>query len=620
MGPYLEAIKEQFMNLIDDIKTALLAEAEVRIAVVGYKDHSDMPNIEFLDFTLSFDQVDAFLKKLVAAGGADAPEDVLGGIRQALMATWKQKTRWIIHIADAPPHARTLHEFYDICDRYPVPGSEPHGLTFEALLKQMIRLDINYSLLRINDFTDRMAFEFFKAYNAVSARAKLHETNKFYRQACSMPKGFRSNFWEEGSSKRSAKVLLYFVEAMLGTNLSTLRHLVFTIVTSSAPCTAASMLPLTTRAKKVRFSEVSRAEEDGDEVELRVDNTLPQWGSPAWYDEMLKVEGFSAEIMTVNTLDEMMADSKHIKISLIELTIFKRSRPFAQGTTHRVFYAHTEASTNRFVVKTVRENENQLAHFLEDMQCQSLCKTFALHFNVLLNSHHPIDFIVATCVTSERGEYLLLEPFVEGNFVTYNNNRGYVDNNKFSDEFNQAAQAFSHFTFERSKGRFLVSDLQGVGYTLIKPSIHTLDNERFQLRKTNFGQDGFRFFFSTHICNGICGKLGLKNRTSMITFDTCQFPQEWPKMDSVVCCSNKLCGEIMHFSYAQESRRFPGHRWCSVCWEQLYPSVIKLLCEEPGPRHEYEVCRFFFESQGQRMPRKCARHRYEVTALYKTTV
>ena len=149
-----------------------------------------------------------------------------------------RRTRWIIHIADAPPHGHTHHEFYDIFDRYPVPGSEPHCLTFEALLKQMIRLDFNYALLRIIEFTDQMVFEFLKAYIAVSSQAKLHETNKFYRQARSMPKGFRSNFWEEESSKRSAKILLYFVEAMLGTKLSTLRHLVCTIVTFSATYTA----------------------------------------------------------------------------------------------------------------------------------------------------------------------------------------------------------------------------------------------------------------------------------------------------------------------------------------------------------------------------------------------
>lgn len=165
MSRYIQAAKEQVMSIVNDVKVAFFNQAEVRIAVVGYKDHSDTPNIEFLDFTPSVDQVRSFVQKLTATGGADVPEDILGGIRQALNATWKQQTRCIIHIADAPPHGRTLHDL-DYWDSYAIPGSEPHGLTYEPLLKQMVGLNINYGLLRINSSTDRMAFNFFQAYNA----------------------------------------------------------------------------------------------------------------------------------------------------------------------------------------------------------------------------------------------------------------------------------------------------------------------------------------------------------------------------------------------------------------------------------------------------------------------
>ncbi|KAK3956950.1 kinase-like domain-containing protein [Pseudoneurospora amorphoporcata] len=55
------------------------------------------------------------------------------------------------------------------------------------------------------------------------------------------------------------------------------------------------------------------------------------------------------------------------------------------------------------------------------------------------------------------------------------------------DPSNRAAQAFSHFTFERSRGRFLVCDLQGVGNTMTDPAVHTLDPYRFSLSQTNLG-------------------------------------------------------------------------------------------------------------------------------------
>ena len=134
MCPYIAAAKHQVRSIVDDIKAAFLDESDVRVAVIGYADHADTPNIQFLDFTPSADQVHRFLDKLHAVGGDDAPEDVLGGVRQALNASWKQQTRCIIHIADAPPHGRVLHDLRDTQDNYPEPGSEPHGLTYEPLL------------------------------------------------------------------------------------------------------------------------------------------------------------------------------------------------------------------------------------------------------------------------------------------------------------------------------------------------------------------------------------------------------------------------------------------------------------------------------------------------------
>lgn len=595
MEPYFGAVKGQFKSLIHDIRAAF-NEAQVRIAIVGYKDHSDTPNIEFLDFTLSIDRMCSFLNDLNATGGDDAPEDVLGGIRQALMATWKQETRWIIHIADAPPHSRTLHDFYDNCDRYFEPGSEPHGLSWELLLKKMIRLDINYALIRINESTDRMVFEFSKAYNAVSAQVQLLENNRFYSQACSMPKGWRRSFWDEESFKRRAGVTLQFEEVLLDSCVCAFKCSVLKLVTPSA----------------------LRVEEEEDGIQTGLVKIPPQWGNRAWFDETLNVKGFSAAVINVEALEKMMAHDKNIKISLISLTIYKRSQPFAQSARRKVFHAHTEASTNHFVIKTVEQSGHQLAYFFEDMRCRSLCKAFAILFHVMVNRLYPLDFVLATCIRSETGEYLSIEPFIEGNFVEYNNNRGFVNSN-CAELYNQAAQGFSHFTFERSRGQFLVSNLHGVHGLLTNPSIHTRDSRRFQLRGTNLGEDGFKFFFSTHKCNDVCHMLQLKNRAKNIILGTCEFSRRWPPFPGA-CCSNMLCRKAMHGGLALESDGFPGYQWCKGCLKQLSLSVVMSVCQEPGGfYHEYEVSRFFYESQGQKLPQKCPRHRYELTTSHKIT-
>jgi hypothetical protein len=612
MWGHINAAKEQVKTIVDDIKITFLNEAEVRIAVVGYKDHDDGHHIQFLDFTPSADQVYSFLEGLTASGGGDLPEDVLGGIHQALNLTWKQQTRCIVHIADAPPHGRTLqNEPPGFWDSFPVAGSEPHGYTYEPLLKQMVALNINYALLRINNTTDRMAFAFYEQYAAVSAGCKLLESNAYYSRARDLQGGL-------GSSSVTAGSGLLFEETELGTTFSALRHLVVKMVTTSASRTA---IRLSTRTRtdtkpSTNYSLVSIDEDDEEEDEEEADNgdvqldtTPPQWDQPGWLNESVRMRGFSPDIVEhgAGTLDNMMADNDNIKINAIELTIHKRSRPFAQGALRVASYACTASSTNRFVIKSFKRDGKRLVHVAEDMRCQALCKAFALEFNGLLEEEYLIDFIVTTCLAAGH-TCMSLEPFIPGEYVKYNNNHGYVKKDNSNDHLNHSAQAFSHFTFERSRGAFLVSDLQGVGYVLTDPVIHTRDPKHFALTDTNLGVEGFKYFFATHVCNDICRKLGLRGKPWTIGLGSYEFRASWPSVDKTVCCSNKLCGRILHLASAETLDKFPGYYWCDTCWPQLLSSITKRTCTAQGRRHEFDASEFFSESQGQNIPSKCPKH------------
>ncbi|KAE8449592.1 hypothetical protein EG329_007922 [Mollisiaceae sp. DMI_Dod_QoI] len=628
MQSYINAAKEQVKSIVRDIKESFLNESEVRVAVVSYKDHGDQPNIEFLDFTPSSDHVFDFLGRLSASGGADAAEDVLGGIHQALNLSWKQQTRCIIHIADAPPHgAGVLNDFsHDGWDSYPSPGSEPHGFTYKPLLEQLIQLNVNYALLRVNSSTDRMAFAFAQVYAASSADSKLLPSNVYSSQVNGTHSKSHNGLWNGASIKR---VDLKFEEMRLGTTYSQIRHLVVSTVTASVSRTAGRMsLALSTEPKRSAASgkgnqvatNLTLIREDGSggrSGEVCLEEGPPQWNTPGWLDEELVVEGFCPDmvVQSATSLNEMMATDDNIKLSVAQLTIHARSKPFGKGAVRVASYARTAASTSNFVVKSSIDDSMTIAHLAEDMRIQALCKAFALEFNGLLKIEPPIDFVVTTCLQKEErvgseGGCISLEPFISGEYIKYNSNGIFVkeDPPGEPDPFNQIAQAFSHFTFERSWGHFLVNDLQGVGNLLTDPSIQTHDHERFKLPVTNLFEEGFKFFFSAHKCNAICRKLELKSTGEMVCSGNYVFRERWPAIEPTVCCSNKLCRRIVRLANAHESEKFPGHHWCSDCWPQLRSSMTSWICMAPGPNHEFDVSKFFYESQGQLAPRRCPEH------------
>jgi hypothetical protein len=611
MHCYIDAAKKQILNMVNSIKTDLLDGVDVRIAVVGYKDHCDHKSIEAINFTKSVNDVTSFLGSLTASGGNDTPEDVLGGLQKALNLSWQQQTRCIVHIADAPAHGNNLNTCSD--DVYPYPGSEPHRLTYKPLIKKMISLNINYTFLRITDETDLMTFKFLNLYMSSAADGELDPKNRYYEEACKKVSSASC------ASSVTVKGGLRFEEKMLGTDYSALQKMVVSTVTSSAARTAVRLSSIRSRNTRNRKSPMTRLASLGEDRiadEATLDTSPPQWHTSGWLDERVAVEGFSPNVLIygTGTLDEKMASDDNIILSVSELTVVKRSIPFAQGALRIACYARTAASDQRYVVKSFKRRGQKLPHLVEDMRSQVLCKAFALEFNTLTDEEKPIDFIATSCFKGKSDaadDCLSLEPYIRGTYVKYNGNSGWVNESNPRDHFSEVAQAFSHFTFERSQGRFLVCDLQGVGCILTDPAIHTRDPERFKLTSTNLNDEGFKLFFLSHKCNAVCTKLQLQSHRSMFSpGGFLAFRTNWPPMTRTTCCSNKLCARIIHINAAHRSEEYPGHEWCTTCWTQLTSSRKRWLCIAEGETdHEFDVSPFFWESQGRKTPRKCARHR-----------
>lgn len=619
MQSYIDSAKEQVKDIVADVQKYFFGEAQMRVSVVSYRDHTDKVNVQFKDFTTSTAEIYSFLDGLEARGGADAPEDVLGGIQQALHASWNQQTRCIVHIADAPPHGQSLHDFDADDDSYYATGSEPHRLVYAPLIQAMVKIQVNYGLLRINSSTDRMSFVFSQIYAAAGGSTRLLENNKYYLQ---------------GPNKSLANARLQFEEMNLGASLADVRRLVVRMVTNSVSSSATRIadameqgsLGKSTHTRTTRLGgllSMIREDHRGHDAceDIILDKSEPQWHTEGWFDKIWHVQGYCPDVVhNARTLTLMITSDASIKLSYAELTVHARSVPFGKGGVRTACYAQTAASKSPFVLKSFIKQGQSKAALIEEMRMQALCKSFALEFNSMLKLDKPIDFVVTTCVqpkshATSEDEHMFLEPYIPGEYIKYNGNNGYLHGDE-SHPFFDVAQAFSHYTFERSWGQMLVDDLQGVDNILTDPAVQTKDPKRFNLSLTNFHTDGFKFWFSSHTCNAICRQLGLKSTGAMLLSNNFEFRETWPFMEPTTCCSSKLCRRIIALADAKTISDLPGFQWCHECWVQLM--MESRPCSVSGPHHTFDISDFFHESQGQLSPTQCPRHRERDTSEAST--
>jgi len=103
MASYIESAKQNIKHIIERIQAS--EKADVRFALVSYRDHTDDYTAKKFDFTTSVKTAKQYVDTMAAAGGGDTPEAVADAMFDVLeMPYRKSATKICVIIADAPPH------------------------------------------------------------------------------------------------------------------------------------------------------------------------------------------------------------------------------------------------------------------------------------------------------------------------------------------------------------------------------------------------------------------------------------------------------------------------------------------------------------------------------------
>ena len=117
------------------------------------------------------------------------------------------------------------------------------------------------------------------------------------------------------------------------------------------------------------------------------------------------------------------------------------------------------------------------------------------------------DALIKRAKQVYREEWIMIEPFLAGNFTKFNCNDGSVGEHK-----DHVMQAFSHFTYHISDGQMVFADVQGVEKRdmIILTDTCIISRKQGKFGLTDLGERGLIRFMMNHECNDFCDKHWLK--------------------------------------------------------------------------------------------------------------
>jgi len=512
MDPYRDLCSEA-ISLISEKLSGVNAlfpsrKAVVKLGFVAYRDIKDKVPFEFCEFTQNQENMISMVKNLECEGGGDECENVKGAFQKVLSdpnIKWDAQYKFLVMIADSPCHGKLYHTTEED-DDYP-----------EEIMSEEIKLlvtnEINFIGMLFTDSTKIMYQEIEKIYKG--------NHGSFYLIDHEDLKNIKSH------NQCSQNILNLFVERI------------------SQPIEQLTKSTINTFLKEKKISRVfqligENASECNWEKFGKDDDTfLPE--------ELYEVYNFTCDTKTIQFQNVGAFEVNTLKIN--EWRCQMSTKPLGRGSFRNIYLLKVAkiepkkddptpyhlyiakapiAKTHYTDIEEIKYEwrgslvaSNMAKKFNKDLYGVGNEGDLTLSFN---------DVFILKSKKSFEGEngkieykYFAVEKVLKGPFTKYNNNFGFVaDFSQFKEKtqelvlFNEVAQSFSHYSFQKSDGYILICDLQGVVQKLTDPMI-------LNKNKTNLQGDlsgpGIAQFFQKHQCNDICQKLNLEKMNELLTDD-----------------------------------------------------------------------------------------------------
>jgi hypothetical protein len=160
MAMSINACQQKVITIAENIREQCGDCMRIRMAFVAYRDYQSGSSLKYdppgapevCAFTEDIDRLRSFVQKQKATGGGDGPEDICGGLREALKLDWQGESKHLFLIADAPCHGSQYH---DMSENYA--GGDPTKLVPEDQFQELLGArQVNCKFLKLTACTDKM--------------------------------------------------------------------------------------------------------------------------------------------------------------------------------------------------------------------------------------------------------------------------------------------------------------------------------------------------------------------------------------------------------------------------------------------------------------------------------